>query len=47
VGGAPLLFPANFATMFGPNEQTSGITMLATLSARAPVRDPDDVCVTD
>lgn len=29
--GAPLLFAANIATLFGHNEQTSGITMLATL----------------
>jgi hypothetical protein len=29
--GAPLLFAANLATLFGHNEQTSGITMLATL----------------
>jgi len=29
--GAPLLFLANTATLFGHNEQTSGITMLATL----------------
>ena len=29
--GAPLLFAANFATLFGHNEQASGITMLATL----------------
>lgn len=29
--GAPLLFAANVATLFGHNEQGSGITMLATL----------------
>jgi len=29
--GAPLLFTANVATLFGHNEQTSAITMLATL----------------
>ena len=29
--GAPLLFAANIATLFGHNEQSSGITMLATL----------------
>lgn len=29
--GAPLLIAANIATLFGHNEQTSGITMLATL----------------
>jgi len=29
--GAPLLIAANAATLFGHNEQTSGITMLATL----------------
>jgi hypothetical protein len=29
--GAPLLFTANIATLFGYNEQASGITMLATL----------------
>jgi hypothetical protein len=29
--GAPLLFAANVATMFGYNEQTSTVTMLATL----------------
>jgi hypothetical protein len=29
--GAPLLFAANMATMFGYNEQTSTVTMLATL----------------
>jgi uncharacterized protein DUF4386 len=29
--GAPLLFAANTATLFGYNEQTSGITMIATL----------------
>ena len=29
--GAPLLFAANVATLFGHNEQASGITMLATL----------------
>lgn len=29
--GAPLLMTANVATLFGHNEQTSGITMLATL----------------
>ena len=29
--GAPLLFTANIATLFGHNEQDSGITMLATL----------------
>lgn len=29
--GAPLLFTANLATLFGHNEQTSAITMLATL----------------
>jgi hypothetical protein len=29
--GAPLLLAANLATLFGHNEQTSGITMLATL----------------
>lgn len=29
--GAPLLFTANLATLFGHNEQDSGITMLATL----------------
>jgi hypothetical protein len=29
--GAPLLFTANIATLFGHNEQASGITMLATL----------------
>jgi hypothetical protein len=29
--GAPLLFAANLATLFGHNEQTSGITALATL----------------
>jgi hypothetical protein len=29
--GAPLLFAANVATMFGYNEQTSTVTMVATL----------------
>ncbi|MEV0285890.1 MULTISPECIES: DUF4386 domain-containing protein [unclassified Kribbella] len=29
--GAPLLIAANVATLFGHNEQTSGVTMLATL----------------
>jgi hypothetical protein len=29
--GAPLLITANIATLFGHNEQTSGITMLATI----------------
>jgi uncharacterized protein DUF4386 len=29
--GAPLLFTANIATLFGHNEQTSAITMLATV----------------
>ena len=29
--GAPLLFTANLATLFGHNEQDSGITLLATL----------------
>ncbi|TCO13149.1 uncharacterized protein DUF4386 [Kribbella steppae] len=29
--GAPLLFAANIATLFGHNEQDSGITMLATV----------------
>lgn len=29
--GAPLLFTANMATLFGYNEQTSGLTALATL----------------
>jgi hypothetical protein len=29
--GAPLLFAANIATLFGHNEQSSGISMLATL----------------
>jgi hypothetical protein len=29
--GAPLLLAANLATLFGHNEQTSGVTMLATL----------------
>ena len=29
--GAPLLFAANVATLFGYNEQTSTVTMLATL----------------
>lgn len=29
--GAPLLFTANLATLFGHNEQTSGISMIATL----------------
>ncbi len=33
--GAPLLFAANFATLFGHNEQASGITMLATLPIAA------------
>jgi uncharacterized MnhB-related membrane protein len=33
--GAPLLFTANLATLFGHNEQTSGISMLATLPIAA------------
>jgi hypothetical protein len=33
--GAPLLFAANIATLFGHNEQASGITMLATLPIAA------------
>jgi hypothetical protein len=33
--GAPLLLAANIATLFGHNEQTSGITMLATLPIAA------------
>jgi len=33
--GAPLLFAANTATLFGHNEQTSGISMLATLPIAA------------
>lgn len=35
VGGAQLLFAANFATLFGHNEQSSGITMLAMLPIAA------------
>jgi len=33
--GAPLLFAANFATLLGHNEQTSAISMLATLPIAA------------
>jgi hypothetical protein len=33
--GAPLLFAANLATLFGHNEQSSGVTMLATLPIAA------------
>jgi len=33
--GAPLLFTANVATLFGHNEQTSAVTMLATLPIAA------------
>jgi hypothetical protein len=33
--GAPLLLAANIATLFGHNEQTSSITMLATLPIAA------------
>ena len=33
--GAPLLFAANSATLFGHNEQTSAISMLATLPIAA------------
>jgi hypothetical protein len=33
--GAPLLFAANIATLFGHNEQSSGVTMLATLPIAA------------
>ena len=33
--GAPLLITANVATLFGHNEQTSAITMLATLPIAA------------
>jgi hypothetical protein len=33
--GAPLLLAANTATLFGHNEQSSGITMLATLPIAA------------
>lgn len=35
VGGAQLLFAANFATLFRHNEQSSGITMLAMLPIAA------------
>jgi hypothetical protein len=33
--GAPLLLAADIATLFGHNEQTSGISMLATLPIAA------------